>query len=127
MISPLARLGVDASLARHVRGALSFYRSQLEQGGYPIPSGLDDLIEVTSVVVLSGGQLPPHVAELVDRDGCHVRHLLRISDAAALASVSVKTLRRRIADGELGEVRVTEEQFVDPVELSRWMSGRPAA
>jgi hypothetical protein len=123
VISPLARLGVDPVLARHVRGALAFYRAQLEQGGFAEPAGLDALIEFTSLVVDRSGQLHP-LRAATSEDGSREfhGHLLAVEDAAAVASVSTKTLRRRITDGSVRDVRVGRRQFIEAGELLRFLS-----
>lgn len=113
-------------LARHVGGALAFYRSQLEQGGLPVPDGLDGLIAVAQLVVDSRGQLHPLRRVGLDTGEVSRGYLLRLGDAAEVAGTSVKTLRRRIAEGSLRDVRVGAVQFIDPLELGRFLRSEPA-
>ena len=123
-ISPLARVSVDPALARFVGNALLAFRGAHVQAGreHEVPAGVDELVALARGVVDSRRQLRPLGA--TSGEGRRGGYLLPIADAADVAGVCVRTLRRRIGEGVLKDVRVGKRQFIDPLELLRWLDGR---
>lgn len=59
------------------------------------------------------------------RDHSHgPRRLLTLQDTAAALGCSVKTLRRRIADGQLAVIRDGRLVRVDPEDFERYLRSR---
>jgi hypothetical protein len=130
-MTPLFRLVTDPRLAAFVTIGLSSYRRALLEAGHGVPAGVDDLLDLTNRVVRRG-----HFGGRVDSSGQSVAggggagdarlhegvpYLLGTVDAADVAGVSVKTLRRRIDDGSVATVRLGRRVGITPEALWAWL------
>jgi excisionase family DNA binding protein len=114
-----AALTLDPILAGHLAVALTGYRRALRSTGRTVPPGVDDLLAASLRVVKSGQRLAP---------GHRGRHaggvFLTMAEAADLLRVSPRTLRRRIADGDLAVRRVGRRVLVERADLLNFVEAR---
>src|SRR5690606_29369659 len=93
-----------SELAAHVAIAVSRHLHAARREGVAVPAGLREFRDAL-VAMAKGGQERPALASPVDdRQGGPVS--FSYADAAAATGVSVRTLRRRAAEGSLRTVRV---------------------
>jgi excisionase family DNA binding protein len=98
---------------------LTGYRKALVSTGRTVPQGVDDLLAAALRTVRSGQTLAP------DHRGHHDgRVYLTLPEAADLVRVSPRTLRRRIADGDLAVRRVGRRVLVERSDLLDFVEAR---
>lgn len=112
--TPILWAGLDGELAAHVATALLRYRRWLEDVDRPLPDGLAELLDATCRVAKSGQS---HPVDAATRQRLRVARLLPPADAAAVLGCSVRTLRRRVADGTLPARRIGRLVRFDPNDL----------
>jgi excisionase family DNA binding protein len=108
---------LDAIEAGHLALALARHRSGLEAEGREVPAVLVDLLLASlsaarsgqTVLLRPGGAHDPNVS------------LLDYSTAAEVASVSERTIRRRVATGELRARRIGRRVLIHPDDLASWL------
>jgi excisionase family DNA binding protein len=114
-----AALTLDPAVAGHLACALTGYRKALVSTGQAVPEGVEDLLAGALKVVRSGQRLAPdHRAH---HDGSV---FLTMAEAATLVRVSPRTLRRRIADGDLAVRRVGRRVLVERADLLAFVEAR---
>jgi excisionase family DNA binding protein len=114
-----AALTLDPVLAGHLACALTGYRKALRSTGRPVPPGVDDLLAASLRVVRSGQRLAP------DHRARHAGEVyLTTAEAATLVRVSPRTLRRRIAGGDLAVRRVGRRVLVERADLLAFVEAR---
>jgi excisionase family DNA binding protein len=114
-----AALTLDPAVAGHLACALTGYRKALVSTGRAVPEGVEDLLAASLRVVRSGQRLAPdHRA----RHGGEV--FLTIAETAALLRISSRTVRRRIAGGDLVVHRAGRRVLVSPAALLAFVEAR---
>jgi excisionase family DNA binding protein len=114
-----AALTLDRDLAAHLAVALTGYRRALVSTGRSVPPGVDDLLAaalrtVRSGQTLAGGRRGRHDGEV----------FLTMPEAADLLRVSPRTLRRRVAGGDLAVRRVGRRVLVERADLLDFVEAR---
>jgi excisionase family DNA binding protein len=118
-VRPGAALTLDPILAGHLAVALTGYSRALRSSGRTVPKGVDDLLAGALGVVTSGQRLAP------DHRGRHDGDVfLTMPEAAALLRLSPRTLRRRIAAGDLAVHRVGRRPLVERADLLAFVEAR---
>ena len=95
-------LRIDAHLASHVALALIRHRKNLLREGIAEPDGFAELLEISLQIARERPEASGRDTVLsVSEDGLHERQLLSRSDVSRITGWSLRTIDRRIADGEL--------------------------
>lgn len=108
--------GLDPMLAAHVAASLTRYAQWLRDLDRAEPEGYRDLLDAT-VRVARSGQLRRSAGALGDDARMRTGGLITIGEAALLAGCSARTLRRRVAAGDLPVRRLGRLVRVDPLDL----------
>lgn len=115
---------MDEEARRHVLEALLRHCQALRRDGQLPPASVTGLIDALSAQVAAiPGQARPGVDGVAGR-------LLTYRQAARLLGVSERTVRRRVADGDLVPVRFGRRRFIAANEMpggGAWTGSRSAA
>jgi excisionase family DNA binding protein len=114
-----ALLLVDDEARAHLLRALAGYRQDCRRDRVAFPAGLADLI---ATLAASNGQQRPTFAPIdSDGDDRPMPLLLEPADAARALSLSERTLRRLVRDGELAAVKVGAATRFAPEDLEQFV------
>lgn len=115
----LAVAGLDRDLATHLSVAARGYARALIAAGRSVPSSLLEVADDLDEFVATSGQLAKR-STCTREDGV----VLTISEAAAIARISPRSVRRRLADGSLAHWRAGRQVRIKLDDLVTWMEQR---
>lgn len=112
----------DRELAAHLAIALTRYLVDARRDGVHPPSSLADLRDALVEVARSGQETTPRdvAAAAVE----HARMSYSLTEAADLSGLSVRSIQRRIAAGDLPVTRVGRRVLVPRESLEALVGGR---
>lgn len=118
----LALVGLDRDLAAVLSVAARGYARAATAVGRSVPPSLLAVAKDLDEFVAISGQLP-HGSSCQREDGC-TPMVLTISEAAAMARISPRSVRRRLADGSLRHWRAGRQVRINLDDLVTWMESR---
>lgn len=123
--------GYDADLAAFVSTAMRGYARALRGVGQEPPDGYDELRAALEVLAAGSGQPLARLGRSQEDPGVGGtssgigRLALSYAEAAQLAGLGERTLRRHVASGRLPAFRIGRRVLIDPTDLHDFIRGAP--